>query len=904
MALATDTSTLFKTFRSRAGASLKKNASRGADHFSVKRQLDGLQEKFRVLNNDDLADALSTRLDELEQWRRPWEPEILSLLLQLSDRPATLSKVDSIQLRPVDSFPTLVWSGFDASGTAYCQDDIWQDIDFAAESSNDDLSVVSSDISIPRIVPQRSQVPKDEINVSEDLFSSGEDEALIVSIKNGQFWKEDCVGNHGNQTDHSRFITELQAIREFIFMLRGLPTALFWHLDDGIEIDRRYALVHSSNQAFLNMLRKVCSIGKKVKVLRQFIQNPQSIIFMQTFLRGIEDCVFAFDSFLSKMQSQYLLHDRAAAVSMLQLLEDVRRESKLLILLSDLVSKLTASTSDESFKCLDLLYDLVCLSHASGDDDIFRYLAKFFFACFEAYIRPVRLWMETGQLDSTQGTFFISDTRQSSDLRNLWHDWYTLDDSSGNLNVPKFLKPAAHKIFTTGKNMIFLRNMNVPAGNLSLLGKASLNFCDICPDEPSSLLLPFSGLLEAAFDKLIDANHALTSRILREQLDEQCGLWTSLQALEYIYLGRDITISSTIDNKIFDLIDKGHGVWNDRFLLTELVQAAFSQLPCVDSSRLIVRSFRVSNRDAENGGRSVKILKALLIDYILPWPVANIITKYAIQTHQRIATFLMQIRRAKHGLERQRLRKNDFDVGIDDEEDVLGYGIRHCLLWFINILYSHLTELVISMATVSMQRALSGAKDIDSMIAAHRAYMTSLEDQCLLSKHLAPIYQAIVGLLDLCIHFADIQAARHGENQFDQTTRSFGSSTGHKYTLARKSRHRHRQINHARSISHFDDYDQSDDVFDDVNADDDDDDDDEEEEGYGDEYAYDDGNATSISFLESPYSHRLRNLKSQFDRLVVFIAAGLRAVGRVDGQQSWEMLAERLEWKRDRFVMA
>lgn len=839
-------------------------------------------------------------MDELEQWRSPWAPEILTLLLQLSDRPATLSKIDSIQsLRPVDSFPTLVWSGFDASGTAYYQDDIWQDIDFAPESSSDDVSVVSSDVSIPRIVPQRPQVSKDEINVPEDLFSLGEDEALMVSIKNGQFWKEDRVGIHGNQTDHSHFITELQAIREFIFMLRGLPTALFWHLDDCIEVDRRYALVHSSNEAFLNMLRKFSSIGTKVKALRQFIQIPQSIIFMQTFLRGIEDCVFAFDSFLSKMQSRYLLHDRATAVSMLQLFEDVRKESKLLVLLSDLVSKLTASASDELFKCLDLLYDLVCLSHASGDDSIFRYLAKFFFACFEAYIRPVRLWMETGQLDSTQGTFFISDTRQSSDLRNLWHDWYTLDNSSGNLNIPKFVKPAAHKIFTTGKNMIFLRNMNVPPGNLDLLGKASLNFCDICPDEPSLLLLPFSGLLEAAFDKLIDVNHTLTSSLLREQLDEQCGLWTSLQALEYIYLGRDITISSTIDNKIFDLIDKGHGVWNDRFLLTELAQAAFSQLPCIDSSRLIVRSFRGSYRDAENGSRSVKILKALSIDYILPWPVANIITKHAIQTHQRIATFLMQIRRAKYVLERQRLRKNDLDIGIDDEEDVLGYGIRHCLLWFTNILYSHLTELVISMATVSMQRALSSAKDIDSMIAAHRAYMTSLEDQCLLSKQLAPIYQAIISLLDLCIHFADIQAARHGGNQFDQTTRSFGSSTGHKYTPARKSRHRQRQTNHARSTSNSD----SCDVYDDTD-DDDGDDNDDEDESYEDEDAYDDGNATNISFLESPYSHRLRSLKSQFDRLVVFVAAGLRAVGRVDGQQSWEMLAERLEWKRDRFIMA
>lgn len=833
------------------------------------------------MNNDDLADALRIRLDELDQHDSPWFPEILSLFLQLSDKPATLSKADRIKLlEPSDPPRQLTWSEIDTAGAAYCDDDIWGDVDFAEESSDDDLSTVSSDISVPRIVPQSSKVTSDDFVIPEDVFSYGENEELISAIKSAQFWQADAVAHGG---DYSCPITELQVVRETIFMLQGLPTSLYWRLDDSIEVDRRYTLRHASNQAFSALLRSFSSLGAKIDALRRFVKIPQSILYIQTFHRGIEECLAMFDATLSKMQARYLSRTTMTAVSLLQLFEDVQSESRLLVPLANLLERLRSRSSRGSFECLDQLYDLVCTSQAAGADDEFRYFAKLFFVCFDSYIKPIRIWMETGQLDASQGTFFISEVGKSTDLRTLWHDWYTLDQTAGRLHAPKFLKPAAQKVFTTGKSMIFLRNLNIAPENLNQLKRTSLTFEDVCPDD-SSLLVPFSGLLETAFDRLIEADHALTSSLLRQQLDEQCGLWMSLQALEYIYLGRDITISSAVDYKIFELMDRGRGAWNDRFLITELVQEVFGELPCIDSSRLIMRSAPGPYRDVDNRGRSVKILKSLSVDYILPWPVANIITKDSIQAYQRIYTFLMQVRRAKYVLSKQRLRKGrDWGIEYEDEDDHLGYAIRHNLLWFINILYSHLTEMVISTTTAKMQKDLSAAKDVDAMITVHKSSMSSLEDQCLLSKNLSPIHQAVISLLDLCIHFSDVQASRHGENQFDQTNRSFGSSIlGQDYSSSRTKRRRRRRNKDG-----------------DISDEDDDDDDDEDEE----DSDFDEGNTTgNISFAESPYGHRLRSLKDQFNRLIAFVAAGLRGVGRVDGQMSWEMLADRLEWKKQRLA--
>jgi gamma-tubulin complex component 5 len=430
--------------------------------------------------------------------------------------------------------------------------------------------------------------------------------------------------------------------------------------------------------------------------------------------------------------------------------------------------------------------------------------------------------------------------------------------------------------------MVFLRNLNVATDELESAHWQPLDFEAVCPDDTTWQLLPFSSLLDQAVENLISTNHTLASSMLREQLNEQCGLWTSLSALQYIYLCKDASLSTAIDSKIFESLDKRGGVWNDRFLLTELVQSAFSETDCVDTSRLIVRSTRKTFHDFENQSRKVKILKLISVDYVLPWPVANIITKPAMSMYQRISTFLMQIRRAKYVLERQRLLKKDDTDDDEDEDDGMGYIIRHNLLWFTNILYGHVTDMVIATNTASMEKTLAESPDIDSMISVHECYMSALEEQCLLSHNLAPIYQAVINLLDLCIHFADIQAARHGEaNRYNTSHRSSTALNGQRRHSKRR-RHRRR----TEDSSDSEDDEGPDEREHDNNEDDDD----------GNETYYDEGNTTSISFIESSYSHRLEHVMRQFHRLLAFVIAGLRGVGRVDGQQSWDILADRLSW--------
>lgn len=825
------------------------------DQFAVAKQLEGLQEKFQVLNRDDLADGLRARLEELNEHRSSWFPEILSLLLQLSDRPAQFSSLDKLEeLKPQSPEKPLSWNDLDVSGSAYCDDGIWEDVNFTVEPSEDDVSSVFSVSSSPRIRPESSAPPDDEDYVIPDeVFSSSTDEKLITSISSVQFWKPENSATAAKQEGRSsRVITELQMLRETIFMLQGLPTSLFWRRDNTIEVDCKYTLPHASDEALSSALRVFCSIGAKIDVSRRFTSGRQTIPYMQTFHRRIEDYLHSFDMILSEIQSQYLSPKATASISILKLLDDVRRESGLLLVLSDLVSDLKGQDPDQPVQCLDMLYDLVCMTQATGDDTEFRPLAELFLSCFETYARPIRLWMERGQLDSRYGTFFVGEDRKDAGLRTLWHDWYVLAESARWMSAPKFLRPAARKMFTTGKTMVFLQHLEVLPDTIDGLKETSLSFEDLFPQAlRSSLCLPFSTLLETAFDRLVDANHAVASNILRNQLDQQCGLWISLQALEHIYFCKDMSIFSTIDHTIFELIDQG-GAWNDRFLLTELAQSAFNVLPFIDASGLIVRSKASPNEPDRS--RSVEALQVLSFDYALPWPVANIVTKEAIGTYQRVSTFLMQMRRAKYTILKQRAQD---DRAAGSRTNAHSYALRHNMLWFLNTLYCHMTDLVISTTTESMRKSLSSSTDVDDMISAHRDYMTSLKCQCLLSENLSPVHEAVINILDTCIQFADLQTSPGGLNKPTRTSKPRNPRESNEYRSAAED---------------LDDTDNESDC----------------------EY-HTPARIPCHSF--GAHTQQLKSIKDKFSNLVGVVTAGLKEVGRKDRQHSWEILAEKLEWR-------
>ncbi|KAI9846317.1 MAG: hypothetical protein M1837_004170 [Sclerophora amabilis] len=847
------------------------------DQFDIKSQLDGLDEKLRVLNEDALADALATRLEALWTPSSKWTPDILAFLLQLSDQPATKSRIEDLEvLKPPDPPPALTWAEIIANDPLD-EKGIWDDIDYAAETSEDEDADISLNLSVATDDTRISAFVGEESVAHTDAHVVPVDTEALQSLQRGRYWESPAgprtsLGHDGFPLESSlgtSYLTELQCIREVLFMLSGLPTSLFRRgPGQGVLRNEEYALRHTEQGTFEHILGFFRDLGERINILRQWTMKMQSDPLMQTFKAAVEVRLGVFDKDISEYQGQLGEKASGVVISLLQTEQRMKLSSRPLVLLSNMISDADYANCDhdEGFKSLELLYDYTCSAQMSGNDTAYHFLAKLFFECFQTYLQPMENWMLNGELRSSDCNLFITkNERAAKDLGSLWHDQYTLrKDVSGKVHAPNFLHAASIKIFNAGKSIIFLQNLgdHDVVTNKSFSPDLDVNYETVVGRNPYAELAPFTEEFDQTLNEWISSRQRSTSLSLRKHLFSTCGLWHSLDALEYVYFLRDGALFGTVATTIFDKIDHGRDAWNDRFLLTELIQGTYSNLECVDTSRLSVRSDSGRYNDIQNRRRSVKVLGSMKIEYTLPWQICNIIRPKSLASYQRIFTFLLQIRRVQYTLCRLRLLKDDSSP-LDGVEASLFYSIRHRLLWHANVLYNYLITVVLAPCTAHMRECLAAAEDLDTMISIHERYISRLEDQALLSKRLAPIHQAIVSILDLGILLSDAHAAYAGERNFDVTNRSISVHSGQLLPRSRRAgRHE------------------------DVSSDDEDDTSDEGGEA----------DTSYISFQETPYNLRLLKMREQFERLCGFVRAGLRGVARAGGESScWDTLAESLE---------
>ena len=93
---------------------------------------------------------------------------------------------------------------------------------------------------------------------------------------------------------------------------------------------------------------------------------------------------------------------------------------------------------------------------------------------------------------------------------------------------------------------------------------------------------------------------------------------------------------------------------------------------------------RFSHRGKDkNIGRTVRAIDGLLIEYAVPFPLTYIFGPRTMQVYSSIFVFVLQIRRAKHALERILVRGAVGSISHVDNDLKVFYAMRSKLSWFI-----------------------------------------------------------------------------------------------------------------------------------------------------------------------------------------------------------------------------
>ena len=827
------------------------------NQFEITARLEGLEEKWMINNKDSLAEALHVRRAELSVTSNKWTPEILSFLLELSDRPIEHPNLTDLALPNPELTAPLTWADTVAEDLLDDQDGVWENVDFAADESNDDEQNERAPSDYSVLTPESSVAGQAVESCDETLIGPAAKISLRV-IQNAQWWnsqEDNRLGLLCEEVQDRRprgNLTELQAVREVIFTLLGLPTSVFSQGHEGhIGVSESNFLKHASQQSLTDQLQAFAVIANKLLGIRRWVERDARYPLEEAFQNALTSRLEIVDRALSAIQSKILSCDRQAVKTLLNLYDETLNISGLLLQVYDTLLELDkASELKRPFRILECLFDETCIRQSIGDAAGYSYMAQLFFDCFRTYLRPVTLWMEKGQLTGHDGVFFIRKEVKDVQLDSIWRDQHHLiKDNNGELHAPRFLHLAAKKIFDTGKSVDFLRCLGWGSHDLRLnpLEDVALTYQSICLSPNIDLLSPFAELFDVALNRWIARKHRASLTELRAQLESHCSLQSSLDALEYIYFANS-ALNADANTKIFEKIDTGKYRWNDGFVMTELFKAALKRIP---SDRL-----QLCPKPATHvARRSMSALEDIRVSYTLPWPVANVISTDSITVYQRVSIFLTQLQRAKYLLQRQRIIKV---VQAADRKPFLEfYKLRHRLLWLTNTILTYINDMVLTVATAEMRTAMERA-DLDCMIAVHRAYVSRLEDQCLLLKHRS-IHQAIISLLDLTVLFSDVQAS-HARGKISSTSKG-------RFKDARVKNPEMKEV--AKSGS--------------------------EVEGSDSDSDSDEPDFGSTWHSEAPDVVKLKDMLSTFRNLHCLITAAVKGLSKADSAPSWEVLASYLD---------
>lgn len=854
----------FNIYKELALKSLRHGNYSRTNQFDVQRRLDGLEEKFSIYDKDDLAIALRQRLDELASRSIKWAPEIVCLLLELSEKPIQNSKLEDLNfMRPPEesSEPRLKWEDLVAEDPLLRDERVWQNIDYAVGSSDDEEIFLHRNLDCSSIVdtPAVSLVEDENLRCPEDLQVSVDSESLKI-LQKAQFWRhieQSSVNRNGEEVSGGETlqITERQAIREILYMLSGLPTTLF-EMDSSKSITRTnpaISLQHVSSRVFKQILSEFIKYGNSIGLLRIWTACKQSVSLLQRLQSEILLRLRQFDNRLSELQAIYVAPRGDTVVSLIQLQVKVASLAESLSKLSNIIEHLHTEPYAHAFRYLELLHHEVCASQMAGNEKLYEFMGVLFFNCFEVYLRPIRKWMEEGGLSKDENGFFISETAGDIEVEYLWGDRFRLlQAANGALHSPNFLQTSANKIFTTGKSVVVLKYLGrYDTVKRTHLTEPKLDFETVCSPQTQNFV-PFPQLFDNAFEQWIQNKHHAASSTLRDALFNEYGLRSSLGAMEKIYFMADGATMSVLANAIFDKLDNIKITWNDRFILTELAQSTVGALEGIAAERLRASIAVNKYSNVQKSRKSVKCLSSIAFTYGLPWSVQIIITKESISNYQRMFSFLLQIRRAKYMMESIQLR-DTANVNRYADRQALFYSLRSKLLWFSSVLYTYLTSVVIHTNTQQMRTELDGAEDIDCMIEIHRKYIKRVVDQAFLGSQLEPIHQSILAILDLSIELFDARRAHASLRSTPKVPMRLG-----------RSAQRQRGVGWDKDA---------------------------ESEGDDSEGEADMDSATAGAVGLS-YAGHVQKMSGEFDRLRKFVCTGIRSVMRAGGEPSWEMFAD------------
>ncbi|KAI9178716.1 hypothetical protein H9P43_005378 [Blastocladiella emersonii ATCC 22665] len=562
-------------------------------------------------------------------------------------------------------------------------------------------------------------------------------------------------------------VTEAEVARESLWLLRGLPCALYAEdtTTHAIRVVKRVSVTHLAQDTLLALMTRFALRAARINVLRRLAAELRHHAdpVLVALAAGTAAELDLFDLHLAdlerNLQHHYIWQPAAAPprkASLLSLLQATA--TPFLDELESVAGAWTASTPGTAV--VDAVHEHVVARQLTPTAANWL---RLFLGAARAVCTQVDAWLRDGRVVSP--SFFVrralpDGAGAAATEEDTWRAGFLVDDAK----VPRLLRGVQAELVVLGKSTVMA------------------TLADARRPVPTAACPPFY----TVFADYLHAHCADPSRITREQWAAAASPWTS----------DDLQLSRPLDRVLADAVRAALGAFTatsidvvHSFAVAHGLHRHMRALSGVylmedgatwaDVCRGIFRRVRVRaewctvdrlaglllepladvvrRSGVEGEVLALEIvgapaIRSVHIQYLAPWPVRALVGDEQVGGYNCVMVALLYLRQAKYLLEGdgalariRRVRSREFDA-------ILALRLR--LLHFVRAIEAFWMVTVIETERIRFRAELDRATAIDSLIAAHQQFLGRVLDKSLLNT--PPLADAIGQVFGLCSQFAGV----------------------------------------------------------------------------------------------------------------------------------------------------
>jgi len=391
----------------------------------------------------------------------------------------------------------------------------------------------------------------------------------------------------------------------------------------------------------------------------------------------------------------------------------------------------------------------------------------------DAVNRPVttmlQRWIYEGELEDPDGEFFVADDA-TAPIENMWAKKYSIRESM----LPSFMqRELCDKILMIGKSINFIRKVCEISDPL-LANTPELHSYTGFALHDNRVLRP-----------IVEEVYQVVSKRLLEIFFQKYKFVEHLHAIRrYLLLGQGDFIRHLMDVLHEDLARPASSLFlhNLTSILETAVRATNAQYDSQDMlARLDVQLFEMSPGDV---GWDV-----FTLIYRSDGPISTVVTPSATKQYLKIFNFLWRAKRMEFVLSQVWSKQMTFSRSLSQVKEMQGAlklseTMHAAMQHFVNQIQYYFVFEVLECSWHDLTKAVSEAKDLDQVIAAHSRFLTDVTTRALLGPESKAMLSQLRSIFDVVVSYKTAQESLYESGTEELERRDRDESKAYEQSLA------------------------------------------------------------------------------------------------------------------------